>query len=217
VCDSKRPFWVIAAQCQNFFLLEEAEGKLDKVEVRLMQGCACLPIVRANIFPVRNYLQAKCSRAQGIQDDFRRASNSVSVGALLNPNVLVCHVLRALRSLSATRSKLFIVTSSKQVLTGSRLAVLWANLAVSPVNGYAIIGHLNTVVLSSRFDLEYIDFAWGRLSHKFDIPVSLRFLAPRHHVGLVYFCREWIINGRPKAVASFCADLLRYKVYLEVR
>lgn len=110
----------------------------------------------------------------------------------------------------------------EQVLTGSRMATLWANMAAAPVNGFALLSHMRTVTLPSRVPTEVVDMMWGLLKAATarsgsQLPSDMRKYAPAHHAGLAFFLAEWREAGSPPDVGAFCDYLRRTKVFPEAR
>jgi hypothetical protein len=105
------------------------------------------------------------------------------------------------------------------VLTGSKMALFWANIALCPVNGYSLLTHIPTVRLPTSVPDAVKLQAWEVLRHEYrdsELPQQLFFMSPQHHAALVFFCNEWLRMGHPIDCASFVSKTLTSKVYPEI-
>ena len=105
------------------------------------------------------------------------------------------------------------------VLTGSKMALFWANIALCPVNGYSLLTHIPTVRLPTSVPDAVKLQAWDVLRHEYldsELPQPLLDMSPQHHASLVFFCNEWLRMGRPLDCASFVLKTLSSKVYPEI-
>ena len=105
------------------------------------------------------------------------------------------------------------------VLTGSKMALFWANIALCPVNGYSLLTHIPTVRLPTSVPDAVKLQAWEVLRHEYqdsELPQQLFVMSPQHHAALVFFCNEWLRMGHPIDCASFVAKTLTAKVYPEI-
>jgi hypothetical protein len=86
------------------------------------------------------------------------------------------------------------------VLTGSKMALFWANIALCPVNGYSLLTHIPTVRLPTSVPDAVKLQAWEVLRHEYqgsELPQQLFVMSPQHHAALVFFCNEWLRMGHP--------------------
>jgi len=105
------------------------------------------------------------------------------------------------------------------VLTGSKMALFWANIALCPVNGYSLLTHNPTVRLPTSVPDAVKLQAWEVLRSVYagpELPQPLLDMSPQHHASLVFFCNEWLRMGRPLDSASFVLKTLTSKVYPEI-
>ena len=114
-----------------------------------------------------------------------------------------------------------------QVITGSRMATVWANIAVAPVNGFSLLSHMATFRLPATVDPALLDIVWDKLNAEraeADAALGvgrplldplLRIYAPSNHASLAYFCEEWDLARYPEATA-FSKQLYQTKIYPEV-
>ena len=114
-----------------------------------------------------------------------------------------------------------------KVITGSRMATVWANIAVAPVNGFCLLTHMMVFRLPATVDPALLNDVWNKLQKTraaadavlgVQRPVLdplLRAFAPSNHASLAYFCEEWNMAGCPEA-APFCQQLYETKIYPEV-
>jgi hypothetical protein len=106
------------------------------------------------------------------------------------------------------------------VLTGSKMALFGANIALCPVNGYSLLTHIPTVRLPTSVPDAVMLETWEVLrreySKKSELPQLLFTKSPQHHASLVFFCTEWLRMGRPVDCASFVDKTLTSKVYPEI-
>ena len=105
------------------------------------------------------------------------------------------------------------------VLTGSRMALFWANIALCPVNGYSLLTHIPTVRLPTSVPEAVKLQAWEVLRCEYlesELPQLLFDMSPQHHASLVFFCNEWLRMGRPVDSAAFVLETLTSKVYPEI-
>ena len=105
------------------------------------------------------------------------------------------------------------------VLTGSRMALFWANIALCPVNGYSLLTHIPTVRLPTSVPEAVKLQAWDVLCCEYpesELPQLLFDMSPQHHASLVFFCNEWLRMGRPVDSAAFVLETLTSKVYPEI-
>jgi hypothetical protein len=104
------------------------------------------------------------------------------------------------------------------VLTGSSMAMFWANLGLAPVNGYSILTHLSS-------DASVLERARSVLREEFasaavPLPESLLQFELAHTVAeLVFYVTEW--SRLPSTVTStkspteFCMDMLADKAFFQ--
>ncbi len=105
------------------------------------------------------------------------------------------------------------------VLTGSKMALFWANIALCPVNGYSLLTHIPTVRLPTSVPDAVKLQAWEVLRSVYagpELPQPLLDMSPQHHASLVFFCNEWLRMGRPLDSASFVLKTLTSKIYPEI-
>lgn len=105
------------------------------------------------------------------------------------------------------------------VLTGSKMALFWANIALCPVNGYALLTHIPSVCLPTEVPDAVKLLAWEVLRREFPdaaLPRELLCMSPRHHATLVYFCSEWLRLDSPLDAASFCRETFSSKILPEL-
>ena len=105
------------------------------------------------------------------------------------------------------------------VLTGSKMALFWANIALCPVNGYSLLTHIPTVHLPTSVPDAVKLQAWEVLRSEYldiELPQQLLHMSPQHHAALVFFCNEWLRMDRPADASAFCVKTLTSKVYPEI-
>ena len=105
------------------------------------------------------------------------------------------------------------------VLTGSKMALFWANIALCPVNGYSLLTHIPTVRLPTSVPDAVKLRAWEILRREYldsELPPQLLYMSPQHHASLVFFCNEWLRMDRPPDASDFCVKTLTSKVYPEI-
>ena len=112
---------------------------------------------------------------------------------------------------------------TSQVISGSRMATVWANVATAPVSGFALLHHMTTVALPASVDAAYVDRAWNLLNELAvsgglsPLPYQLLCQAGGHYAELTYFSYEWRKDGCPEDVVAYCQSVRFSKVYPEVR
>jgi hypothetical protein len=105
------------------------------------------------------------------------------------------------------------------VLTGSKMALFWANIALCPVNGYALLTHSPAVRLPTSVPDEVKLRAWEVLCSEYpdvQLPHALLHMSPLHHAALVFFCSEWRRLDSPLDAASFCRETFSSKILPEL-
>jgi hypothetical protein len=105
------------------------------------------------------------------------------------------------------------------VLTGSKMALFWANIALCPVNGYSLLTHIPTVRMPTSVPDAVKLQAWEVLRREYldsELPQQLLYMSPQHHAALVFFCNEWLRMDRPSNASAFCVKTLTSKVYPEI-
>jgi hypothetical protein len=105
------------------------------------------------------------------------------------------------------------------VITGSKMALFWANIALCPVNGYSLLTHIPTVRLPTSISNEVKLRAWEVLCSEYpdvQIPRELLHMSPLHHAALVFFCSEWLRLDSPLDAASFCRETFSSKILPEL-
>ena len=105
------------------------------------------------------------------------------------------------------------------VLTGSKMALFWANIALCPVNGYSLLTHIPTVRLPTSVPDAVKLQAWVVLRHEYqesELPQQLFVMSPQHHASLVFFCNEWLRMDRPSDASDFCVKTLKSKIFPEI-
>jgi hypothetical protein len=104
------------------------------------------------------------------------------------------------------------------VITGSKMAMFWANIALCPVNGYSLLTHIPTVRLPTSVPEAVKLHAWEVLRREYldpELPQQLLHMSPQHHAALVFFCNEWLRMDSPTDASAFCVNTLTSKVYPE--
>ena len=105
------------------------------------------------------------------------------------------------------------------VLTGSKMALFWANIALCPVNGYSLLTHIPTVRLPTSVPDAVKLQAWEVLRREYldsELPEQLLYMSPQHHASLVFFCNEWLRMDRPPDASDFCVKTLKSKIFPEI-
>ena len=105
------------------------------------------------------------------------------------------------------------------VLTGSKMALFWANIALCPVNGYSLLTHIPTVRMPTSVPDAVKLQVWEVLRREYldsELPQQLLYMSPQHHAALVFFCNEWLRMDRPSNASAFCVKTLTSKVYPEI-
>jgi hypothetical protein len=105
------------------------------------------------------------------------------------------------------------------VITGSRMALYWANIASCPVNGYSLLTHIPTLRLPTSVPTAVKQQAWNVLCSEYtssDFPRQLLEMSPQHHAALVFFCVEWLRMGCPQDAADFCVKTFKSKICPEI-
>jgi len=105
------------------------------------------------------------------------------------------------------------------VLTGSKMALFWANIALCPVNGYSLLTHIPTVHMSTSVPDAVKLQAWEVLRREYldsELPQQLLYMSPQHHASLVFFCNEWLRMDRPSDASDFCVKTLKSKIFPEI-
>ena len=107
------------------------------------------------------------------------------------------------------------------VITGSRMALYWANIASCPVNGYSLLTHIPTLRLPTTVPVSVKQQAWDVLCSEYagsDFPTQLLSMSPPHHAALVFFCVEWLRMGCPRDAdaANFCVKTFQSKICPEI-
>jgi hypothetical protein len=108
------------------------------------------------------------------------------------------------------------------VFTGSRMATMWANMALAPTNGYSLLTHCRTVDIPTIVPEALKQHAWAVLQTQYapkHLPEELYDMSPLHHAGVAFMCAEWNLYYQPatETVQEFCLRTVQAKIYIEVR
>ncbi|EFJ42638.1 hypothetical protein VOLCADRAFT_107144 [Volvox carteri f. nagariensis] len=96
-------------------------------------------------------------------------------------------------------------------VTGSSMATLWANVAVTPTNGVALITYHSQLNLSPLVSEDVLQVAWEQLKAQAaswdpPLPSDLLWQSPQQIAMLAYLCQEW--RGR-LGTAITAAELVK--------
>ncbi|EFJ42641.1 hypothetical protein VOLCADRAFT_107147 [Volvox carteri f. nagariensis] len=108
-------------------------------------------------------------------------------------------------------------------VTGSSMATLWANVAVTPTNGVALITYHSQLNLSPMVSKDVLEVAWEQLKAQAaswdpPLPSDLLWQSPQQIAMLAYLCQEWRGRlGTAITAAELVKQTLRGKLIPEVR
>ena len=106
--------------------------------------------------------------------------------------------------------------------TGSSMAAFWANIAVTPVNGFSLLNHCRRLYLPISVDTDTMATAWQQLDQRysrqgFSLPKELAALSPPHHALLSFFCSEWAGASLVlAAIGQLAPEIFQQKMVPEV-
>ncbi|EFJ39065.1 hypothetical protein VOLCADRAFT_108781, partial [Volvox carteri f. nagariensis] len=107
-------------------------------------------------------------------------------------------------------------------VTGSSMATLWANVAVTPTNGVALITYHSQLNLSPMVSKDVLQVAWEQLKAQAaswdpPLPSDLLWQSPQQIAMLAYLCQEWRGRlGTAITAAELVEQTLRGKLIPEV-
>ncbi|KAG2423514.1 hypothetical protein HXX76_015262 [Chlamydomonas incerta] len=95
--------------------------------------------------------------------------------------------------------------------TRSAMATLWANVAETPTNGFALIMHHRRLNLSPTVSTDVLRAAWQQLKIQTAAwspppPDDLVWRSPPHHAMLAYLCQEWRVHSRTAGTAELLVE-----------
>ncbi|PNW82964.1 hypothetical protein CHLRE_06g301450v5 [Chlamydomonas reinhardtii] len=106
-------------------------------------------------------------------------------------------------------------------VTGSSMATLWANVAATPTNGFALIIHHRRLNLSPTVSMDVLQVAWEQLkaqaaSWNPALPKDLVWRSPPQVAMLAYLCQEWRYSRRASTAAELVEQTMTEKLIPEV-
>ncbi|GIL86005.1 hypothetical protein Vretimale_9048 [Volvox reticuliferus] len=106
-------------------------------------------------------------------------------------------------------------------VTGSSMATLWANVAVTPTNGFALIMHHHRINLSPTVSDDMLEVAWEQLKAQdvtWDraLPGDLLWRSPQQIATLAYLCQEWRYRRTARTAAELVEQTIIQKIIPEV-
>ncbi|KAG2422357.1 hypothetical protein HXX76_016082 [Chlamydomonas incerta] len=96
-------------------------------------------------------------------------------------------------------------------VTGSAMATVWANVAETPTNGFALIMHHRRLNLSPTVPTDVLRAAWQQLKIQTATwspppPDDLVWRSPPHHAMLAYLCQEWRLHSCTAGTAELLVE-----------
>ncbi|GIL82263.1 hypothetical protein Vretifemale_11166 [Volvox reticuliferus] len=106
-------------------------------------------------------------------------------------------------------------------ITGSSMATLWANVAVTPPNGFALIMHHRRLNLDPMVPEDVLEVAWEQLKAQaatWDpaLPEDLIWESPQQIAMLAYMCQEWINSRTASTAVELVNQTMKQKLIPEV-
>ncbi|KAG2425271.1 hypothetical protein HXX76_013853 [Chlamydomonas incerta] len=98
-------------------------------------------------------------------------------------------------------------------VTGSSMATLWANIAATPTNGFALLSHHRRLNLSPKSPKDVLLVTWTQLQAQAaaagtdpPLPADLVWRSPPQVAALVYLAREWSSSRGTASTADELVD-----------
>ncbi|GIM02253.1 hypothetical protein Vretimale_7165 [Volvox reticuliferus] len=106
-------------------------------------------------------------------------------------------------------------------ITGSSMAMLWANVAVTPPNGFALIMHHRQLNLDHKVSMGVVQVAWEQLKAQaatWDpaLPNELFWQSPPQIAMLAYLCQEWRYRRTASTAVELVEQTMTQKLIPEV-
>ncbi|GIL52306.1 hypothetical protein Vafri_8219 [Volvox africanus] len=106
-------------------------------------------------------------------------------------------------------------------VTGSSMATLWANIAATPPNGFALIMRNRRLDLDPKVSMDVLQVAWEQLKAQaatWDpaLPNDLVWQSPPQIAMLAYLCQEWRYSHKASTAAELVEQTMMEKLIPEV-
>ncbi|GIL52320.1 hypothetical protein Vafri_8227, partial [Volvox africanus] len=106
-------------------------------------------------------------------------------------------------------------------VTGSSMATLWANIAATPPNGFALIMRNRRLDLDPKVSMDVLQVAWEHLKAQaatWDpaLPNDLVWQSPPQIAMLAYLCQEWRYSRKASTAAELVEQTMMEKLIPEV-
>ncbi|GIM00362.1 hypothetical protein Vretimale_5503 [Volvox reticuliferus] len=106
-------------------------------------------------------------------------------------------------------------------ITGSSMATIWANIAATPPNGFALIMHHHRLNLSPMVSMGALQVAWEQLKAQaatWDpaLPNDLFWQSPQQIAMLAYLCQEWRYGPTAGTATELVEQTMTKKLIPEV-
>lgn len=103
------------------------------------------------------------------------------------------------------------------VVTGSAMAMAWANLVTAETNGHSLLTHCRRVGIAPTVSADVMGRTWAQLQDTFnDLPPAIIEYSPPHPATLSYLCTEWAAYTGTDNAEVFCTRILNSKIFSEV-
>jgi hypothetical protein len=102
------------------------------------------------------------------------------------------------------------------------MTTLWANIALTPTNGFSMLTHCHRLYLPFSADTNTMAGAWQQLVERYarmgvSLPDALAALSPPHYSLLSFFCSEWARAHTSSAdVNRLVVETIKLKLIPEV-
>ncbi|GIL63340.1 hypothetical protein Vafri_17297 [Volvox africanus] len=168
----------------------------------------CLPQDRLN-FLLIDEVQSFFLMRRPMSDNSQQRSSTLAVDLLLQMRCILKELL--------LESPYWVAWA----ITGSSMATLWANVAATPTNGFALIYQHDRLNLEPKVEMDVLNVAWEQLKAQATtrdraLPDDLVWRSPPQVAMLAYLCNEWMRNRTISTAAELVEMTMQGKLIPEV-
>ncbi|GIL64832.1 hypothetical protein Vafri_18688 [Volvox africanus] len=168
----------------------------------------CLPQDRLN-FLLIDEVQSFFLMRRPMSDNSQQRSSTLAVDLLLQMRCILKELL--------LESPYWVAWA----ITGSSMTTLWANVAATPTNGFALIYQHDRLNLEPKVEMDVLNVAWEQLKAQATtrdraLPDDLVWRSPPQVAMLAYLCNEWMRNRTISTAAELVEMTMQGKLIPEV-
>ena len=98
------------------------------------------------------------------------------------------------------------------------MASVWANFALTPTNGLALLTHNFALHLSGYADAGVMGSTWQQLQQRYkQLPAALRAQTMPGHALLIWLVKEWVQSERNNISDTYVLSLYQAKLFPKAR